>query len=106
MSKSLGVARSAILGIAFALAMLALIWYASASLGQHHCEVCLAYGGQNVCRQADGASAEEARRTATDMACATLASGMTESLKCQRTEPRSVSCDGKYPADSGREERR
>jgi len=33
-----------------------------------------------------------------------LASGMTESLKCQRTEPDGVTCDGNYQAGAGRQE--
>ena len=97
-----GMGKSAILGGLFALVMLALIWYASASLGRHTCEVCVAYGGQTACRKADGASVEESRRTATDMACAGLASGMTDSLQCQRTEPKSVRCGDEYSGGQGR----
>jgi hypothetical protein len=95
-------AKSAILGGVFALVMLGLIWYASASLGRHTCEVCIDFEGRGACRKADGASVEEARRTATDMACAVLASGMTDSLRCQRTEPRSVRCGDEYAGEQGR----
>ena len=98
--KKLG--RSIILGAAFALGMLALMWYASTSLAKHACEVCISFKGGSVCRKADGASVEEARRTATDMACAEMASGMNESLACQRTEPKSVSCDEAYAPRQGR----
>ena len=84
------------------LAMLGLIWYASASLSTHSCEVCIAYQGQSACRKAEGATPQEARRTATDLACAMLASGMTDSLACQRTEPSSVTCDGAYAAGAAR----
>src|SRR5262249_5709145 len=94
--------KSVIVGGAFALAMLTLMWYASKSLAQHACEVCIGYRGRNACRKADGASAEEARRTAADSACSELASGMTESLACKRTEPQSVACDEAYSAGRGR----
>jgi len=97
-----GMAKSAVLGGVFALVMLGLLWVASARLSQHACEVCITYRGESACRKADGSTLEEARTTATDMACAVLASGMTDSLQCQRTEPRSVACDGNYPAGSGR----
>ena len=97
-----GLAKSAVLGGLFALVMLALMWYASASLSKHVCEVCIVYKGQDACRKADGSTVEEARRTATDMACAGMAFGMTESLSCQRTEPKSVSCDEAYATGSGR----
>jgi hypothetical protein len=96
------VSKSALLGGVFALGMLGLIWYASASLSRHSCEVCIAYGGQSVCRKAEGATPDEARQTAIDLACAMLASGMTDSLACQRTEPSSVTCDGSYATRSGR----
>jgi hypothetical protein len=97
-----GMGKSAILGGCFALVMLALMWYASVSLGRQTCEVCIAYEGRSACRKAEGTSAEEARRTATDMACAVLASGMTESLQCQRTEPQSVRCGDEYAGGQSR----
>ncbi|HEU5180224.1 MAG TPA: hypothetical protein VFW45_05495 [Candidatus Polarisedimenticolia bacterium] len=88
-----GIGKSLVLGGAFALVMGGLIWYASVSLGGHRCEVCLTYGGGHSCRSAEGATLEEARRTALDLACAELASGMTESLRCQNTPPTRVTCD-------------
>ena len=88
------ISKSAVLGGGFALAMLGLIWYASASLATHSCEVCISYQGQSACRKAEGATSDEARRTAVDLACAMLASGMTDSLACQRTEPTKAICDG------------
>ena len=39
-----------------------------------------------------GSSEEEALRTATDNACAFLASGMTDSIACSKTAPDSVTC--------------
>ncbi|MCI0566729.1 MAG: hypothetical protein L0Z52_00885 [Acidobacteria bacterium] len=94
--------KSAVLGGVFVLAMLGLIWYASASLSKHSCEICITYEGRSACRKAEGATSDEARRTAIDLACAMLASGMTDSLGCQRTQPSSVTCDGAYAAGSGR----
>jgi hypothetical protein len=91
-----GMGKSVILGGTFALVMLALIGYASMSRERQTCEVCIDYQGRSACRKAEGESVEEARRTATDVACAVLASGMTESLQCQRTEPKSVRCGDDY----------
>ncbi len=88
-----GIGKSLVLGGAFALVMAGLIWYASVSLGGHRCEVCLSYRDGQACRSADGSTVEEARRTAVDLACADLASGMTESLRCQGTPPTRVTCD-------------
>ncbi len=90
--------KSAIVGLLFGASVLALIVYASFGLRRHSCEVCIEFRGQTACRKADGSTLEEARRTATDLACAVLASGMTESIGCSNTRPRSLSCDGKYAA--------
>lgn len=88
-----GIGRSVVLGGGFALVLAGLVWYASVSLGGHRCEVCLSYGGGQSCRTAEGSTREEAQRTAVDLACAELASGMTESLRCQSTPPTRVTCD-------------
>ena len=58
------------------------------------CEVCIEFHGRVQCRSASGLTREEAVRTATDNACAFLASGMTQVISCARTPPRSVSCSG------------
>lgn len=57
---------------------------------RHRVEVCMEYRGQTACRTASGPTREEALRTATDNACALLASGMTDSMQCGRTPPKSV----------------
>lgn len=54
------------------------------------CEVCVEFKGQTVCRTASGATQEEAQKTATDTACAALASGRTESMRCSAQQPKSV----------------
>jgi hypothetical protein len=91
-----GIAKSAVIGGVVALVTLMLMIYASRGLSRHTCEVCLVYQGREACRTADGASVEEARRTAIDLACAGVASGMTDSINCANTPPRSVHCDGEY----------
>jgi hypothetical protein len=61
---------------------------------KHECEVCVTYRGATMCRSAEGATREEAARTAAENACAFLASGMTESIQCQNTPPDSERCSG------------
>ena len=58
------------------------------------CEVCVAFHGGRECREAAGRTRAEAQRTAHENACAFLASGMTDSVSCQNTEPVSVRCNG------------
>lgn len=55
---------------------------------QHvRCEICVQYKGQQNCRQASGDTAKNCFRTAQDNACATISSGMTESIECSDTVP-------------------
>ena len=56
------------------------------------CEVCITFRGATACREASGRTPDEATRTATDNACAFLASGMTDSVSCQHTQPDRVTC--------------
>lgn len=69
---------------------LGLIVWSSMGLSQVRVEACITYNGRTACRVAAGTSREEAIRTATDMACAVLASGMTDRINCSNTEPSRV----------------
>jgi hypothetical protein len=62
------------------------------TLGQKHyrVEVCVAYLGRTECRTASAATKQQAQRTATENACALIASGMTDSIACANTPPASV----------------
>jgi len=84
---------AAILGTVFALATLALILKAALGAMGESCEVCMTYRGQTLCREARGATKQEATRTATDNACGMLgARGMAQSIECTNTPPASVTC--------------
>ena len=75
------------------LAILGYIVYSSMALDQFSCEVCMEFRGRTDCRKAVGASEAEALRTALDTACAQLSSGMTDTIACSRTPPKSVACE-------------
>jgi hypothetical protein len=66
---------------------LALIVYSSMGLAQVTGEICITYNGRTACRVASGTDEAEAIRTAADMACSMLASGMTDRINCQSTKP-------------------
>jgi len=78
--------------IAVIIAVAALMYFAMQGQTAHSCTVCIEYNGRTECRTAKGPTIPETTRTATDNACAMLASGMTESMSCGRTEPKSVKC--------------
>ncbi len=86
----LAMKKPVLVAILFAAAILGLIVYMSAGLRQFTYEVCMEYRGRTNCATASGTTREEAIRTATDTACATISAGMTESIQCSRTPPASV----------------
>jgi hypothetical protein len=67
----------------------ALTWKILAS-SDIRCEVCMNFNGQSKCREAQGPDQAACQQTATDNACAFLASGMTQSIQCTSTQPTSV----------------
>ena len=70
--------------------VVAVIVYSSMGLRKYTVEVCMDYKGRTNCATASGTTKEEAIRTATDTACATISAGMTESIQCSRTPPASI----------------
>jgi hypothetical protein len=50
------------------------------------------FDGRTECRSARAATRDESIRTAIATACAVLATGMAESLRCERTPPTSMAC--------------
>lgn len=67
--------------------VVALMVYSTSSLGGFKVEVCKSYQGREACGTAVGTTEMEAMRTATQVACAKIASGMTESTQCEATNP-------------------
>lgn len=79
--------RNTILALAGIVIFIGLLVYLSLGQKQVRVEVCVEYRGQKNCRTASGPTEEQAIRTATDNACATITNGMTESMTCGRTPP-------------------
>jgi hypothetical protein len=71
---------------------MAFVIYRSLHITGYRCSVCISFRGQDVCRTVDGPTEREARSGATTNACAFLASGVTDSLACERTVPTKVDC--------------
>ena len=85
--------KSLLVAIVVLLIVGALIYFAMSGQTAAACEVCIEFNGQTQCRSAKAATKPEAIRTATDNACADLASGMNESMSCGRTTPKSTKCE-------------
>ena len=57
------------------------------------CEVCVEFDGARACRSVDAATENDARAGARTNACAQLTSGVTNSMRCERSEPLSTKCE-------------
>jgi hypothetical protein len=69
-----------------------LIVWSSFTVGGVRCEVCVDFRGARACRAVDAATEDEARAGAQTNACAFLASGVTDSMACERTPAASAAC--------------
>ncbi len=74
------------------LAFIGFVVWSAQSGGQSHCQVCMTFGGMKNCASAAGTTIEEAERAARTAACATITSGVTESIQCDHSAPTSRSC--------------
>lgn len=79
-----------ILAIGFAVAVLAVLIFTTMGINKFRCEVCITFNGRSACRTAGASSEAQAVRTATENACAQIASGVTDSMACESTPPQSV----------------
>jgi hypothetical protein len=78
-----------LMGLAIA-AFFGYVIYSSMGLDQFRCEVCMEFRGQTACATAAGTTRQEAQRTASDTACAKISSGVTDSIACSQSPPKSV----------------
>jgi hypothetical protein len=84
------VKKAALIGIVFLFVIVGALVYSTMTLGTHRVEVCMEFNGMTSCRTVSGSKREETLRTAIANACATISSGVTDSMACDRTEPKKV----------------
>lgn len=75
--------------------VIAYVVYRSMTIIEYECEVCVTFHNRTICRTAASGTREASIESAVTSACGTLASGMTESIRCQNTEPDRISCGGR-----------
>jgi len=73
--------------VGVAVAVIGLMAYSTLSLGGYKVEVCKSFQGREACGIGVGTSEMEAMNTATQVACAKISSGMTDSHNCQISNP-------------------
>lgn len=77
-----------ILGIVVAVILLLVVLFRfTMNQAQYRVELCIDYQGRSNCAKASGSTEEFATRAATSNACATMASGVTEVMQCEHTQP-------------------
>lgn len=73
-----------------AVAVIGLMVYSTTSLGGYKVEVCKTFQGNEACGTGVGTTEMDAMNTATQVACAKISSGMTDSHNCQVSNPTKV----------------
>ncbi len=77
-------------------ALVGLMFYSMTSNVKYRVEVCVAFNGRDSCRTARADTEDHALRSAQNNACALIASGVTDTMQCERQTPTSVKwLDGK-----------
>ena len=84
--------RSTLLVVGGLLLFMAFVIYRSFFVAGYQCTVCIDFRGQGACRKVEGPTEHDALMGATNNACAQLASGVTDSIACERTQPTKVDC--------------
>jgi hypothetical protein len=60
------------------------------SMAAHRVEVCVEFNGHTSCRTTAGSTRDFALRTAIQNACSEVASGVTDSMACERSTPTKI----------------
>ncbi len=72
--------------------VIAMLYFATLRQAAVRCEACVSFEGRPACRTAQAGSQEEAQRMAIATACALVASGVTQTLACERQAAASLQC--------------
>jgi hypothetical protein len=76
--------------IVFIAGFIALVAYSTLHGPRFRVEVCMEYQGRSSCRTVSAKSEQAALRSAAENACADIASGVTDTMRCVGAEPKSV----------------
>lgn len=70
--------------------VIALIAYSTLTGKRYRAEVCVAYQGRSACKTVTGKSETSVLRGGISNACADIASGVTQTMGCEQSQPQSV----------------
>jgi hypothetical protein len=84
--------RNALITLAVLAPIFGYVVYSSFQVSDFECEVCITFEGRDACRTVTGKTEAEGLRTGIDNTCAQLASGVTDTMRCARSQPRKAGC--------------
>ncbi|MGH9557748.1 MAG: hypothetical protein ACRD30_00815 [Bryobacteraceae bacterium] len=82
--------KPVLIGILLFAAVVAVLLYSTVTMPSNRVEVCMQFNGRTSCRTNSGSTKEFALRSARSTACSDIASGVTETMSCESSEPASV----------------
>jgi hypothetical protein len=82
--------KPVVLGILFVLAVVAVMLYSTLNISRYRVEVCMQFDGRMNCAKAAAESKQAALQTAVQTACAPISGGVTDTIRCQNTQPATV----------------
>jgi hypothetical protein len=71
----------------FVVAFLALVAYSTLHGPRFRAEICMSYQGRSACKTVSAKSEQAARRSGAENACADISSGVTDTIRCEQSEP-------------------
>jgi hypothetical protein len=79
-------------GLVIGAAFLAAVVYVTLDQARVRCEVCMSFGGREICETAMSLDRAQAVQQATASACAQISGGVTQGIQCTSTPPASTRC--------------
>jgi hypothetical protein len=74
----------------FVAAFLGLLAYSTLHGPRYRVEICMADEGRSACRTVSAKSEQAALRSGAENACADIVSGVTETIRCDSSQPKSI----------------
>ena len=71
-------------------AFIALVLFTTLNGPRFRVQVCMSFEGRDACKIVNAHSEESALRSAIQNACADISSGVTDTVKCEKSDPKSV----------------
>lgn len=82
-----------LISLVFLIVVGAMVYFGLQGVHETRCEVCITFNGRTECRTGLGRDREGAIMSAQTAACAVLAIGREENIKCTSLQPSRLACE-------------